>query len=125
MADPDPQPNPFARLDQAAPDLAEHAIGILREMARDPGIQLVRATALELLAARPGQRLLDAGAGSGEVARQLAGLVSPGGSVVALDLSETAVSAGPRPARRQPGPVPAGRRHRPGLPGRQLRRGAL
>ncbi|MFG1710813.1 methyltransferase domain-containing protein [Nonomuraea sp. M3C6] len=57
-----------------------------------PEIQRVRTAALEVFAPTEGERLLDAGCGVGEVARQLATRVGPTGSIAAVDLSEDAIS---------------------------------
>ena len=46
-----------------------------------------------LLGATPGRRMLDVGCGLGDDAAALAGLVAPGGSVVAVDGSESMVEA--------------------------------
>lgn len=54
-------------------------------------IRKLREQSYELLEARPGMRLLDAGCGVGDDARALARLVSPGGSVVGLDGSAVMV----------------------------------
>ncbi len=93
MAKRDRPANPFAEVDQTPPAVAVLLVEVLRQMAANPEIQRVRALALDALRVHPGQRLLDAGAGGGEVARQLAALVAPDGDVVALDLSETLVAA--------------------------------
>jgi SAM-dependent methyltransferase len=83
----------MARTAFAGPDhipAPMHALlfGALESMGRHPEIRRVRAAAFDALRPAPGQRLLDAGAGTGDVARELAGRVAPGGSVVALDASE-------------------------------------
>ncbi len=91
------EPTPFADIDSAPPDRAALLTRSLVELAAHPEIQRVRRLALAELRPAPGQRLLDAGSGLGEVARELAALVAPGGSVVALDRSETLTAA----ARRQ------------------------
>jgi ubiquinone/menaquinone biosynthesis C-methylase UbiE len=57
-----------------------------------PHIQELREQSYELLEARPGLRLLDAGCGVGDDARALARLVIPGGSVVGLDGSAVMVA---------------------------------
>ena len=93
MSESQPEPTPFADIDSMPGPVAALLIGALQRMAEDVEIQRVRRAALDLLAPAPGQRLLDAGAGTGEVARQLAALVAPTGSVVALDLAAVTVRA--------------------------------
>ncbi|KAI9443058.1 S-adenosyl-L-methionine-dependent methyltransferase [Lactarius indigo] len=53
-----------------------------------------RATALilQLLDARPGERILDFGCGSGEVTAEIARLVGPQGMVVGVDTSESMIA---------------------------------
>ncbi|MFB9237209.1 methyltransferase domain-containing protein [Plantactinospora siamensis] len=87
------RPTPFREIDRTPPEMAALILAALDSMARNPEIQRVRAVALDALRPVPGQRLLDAGAGLGEVARGLAAAVAPGGEVVALDFSAAAVSA--------------------------------
>lgn len=48
---------------------------------------------LELLAAKPGERIFDFGCGSGELTLQIAEMVGDDGLVVGVDLSETMASA--------------------------------
>jgi SAM-dependent methyltransferase len=72
-------------------------VAALDEQATFPAIERLRATVLELLAPRPGSRFLDAGCGTGEVARRLAAKVGPTGSVVGVDASGTML----REARRR------------------------
>ena len=57
----------------------------------DPFKQHLKARCRELLALRPGLRVLDAGAGVGEDAVTLAREVIPGGEVVGMDFSQTMV----------------------------------
>ena len=83
----------FAQLDQITPELRAMLTSALDRMAADPQIRRVRRVAWQALAARPGQRILDAGCGLGEVARELAAAVAPDGEVVALDLSAATVQA--------------------------------
>jgi ubiquinone/menaquinone biosynthesis C-methylase UbiE len=49
---------------------------------------------LDLLAAQPGERIIDFGCGSGELPLQLATAVGARGRVVAVDASESMVRAG-------------------------------
>ena len=84
---------PFADLDNMPPDLHAMLFAALGAMGRHPEIQRVRKTALDLLRPMPGQRLLDAGTGTGDVARQLAAEVTETGEVVALDFSEMFLAA--------------------------------
>ncbi|MFI5842881.1 methyltransferase domain-containing protein [Catenuloplanes sp. NPDC051500] len=64
----------------------------LTAAAASTGIRRVRETGLRMWGVGPGDRLLDAGCGNGEVARELAALL-PGADVVALDHSADAVTA--------------------------------
>ncbi len=57
----------------------------------------------ELAAPAAGEQLLDAGCGTGLVARRLAAAVSPGGRVVGIDVSEAMLAV----ARRNSGRLPA------------------
>jgi ubiquinone/menaquinone biosynthesis C-methylase UbiE len=82
----------FARLDDASDEMQRHAIGYLDAVAMHQEMQRVRTAAFELFGPSPGERLLDAGCGAGEVARQLAARVGAGGSVVAVDQSVQAIS---------------------------------
>ncbi|WP_433218687.1 methyltransferase domain-containing protein [Dactylosporangium sp. CS-047395] len=64
-----------------------------RELDRaNPEIQRVREVAIAALHLAPGQRILDAGAGTGEVARLLATRLCDSGAIVALDASEAAIA---------------------------------
>jgi SAM-dependent methyltransferase len=84
---------PFADLDNAPPGMHAMLFEALEAMGRHPEIQRVRRTALDALRPAHGQRLLDAGAGTGDVARMLAAEVGGTGEVVALDFSETFLAA--------------------------------
>jgi SAM-dependent methyltransferase len=80
-------PTPFADLDRMRPDVLAMLISALEAMGKHPEIRRVRRAAWEALRPAPGLRLLDAGCGGGDVARDLAAAVGPGGEVVALDWS--------------------------------------
>jgi 2-polyprenyl-3-methyl-5-hydroxy-6-metoxy-1,4-benzoquinol methylase len=82
---------PFSRLDNVGADQRRHAFSYLDAAAGHPEIQRVRSVAMEMLAPSPGERLLEAGCGTGEVARQLASWVGSTGSVTAMDLSAQAI----------------------------------
>jgi 2-polyprenyl-3-methyl-5-hydroxy-6-metoxy-1,4-benzoquinol methylase len=84
---------PFADLDQAPPPMLAMLIEALARMARHPEILRVRRAGFDALEAGAGMRLLDAGCGGGEVARQLASLAGPGGGVTALDYSAATIEA--------------------------------
>jgi SAM-dependent methyltransferase len=68
-------------------------VAALETMGRHPEIRRVRQTAMAAIRPRPGERLLDAGAGAGDVARWLAAAVGPTGEVLALDHSAATVAA--------------------------------
>lgn len=84
---------PFADLDRMPPDMLAMLVAALEAMSRHPEIQRVRHTAWQALRPAPGQRLLDAGCGAGDVARELVPAVAPGGEVVALDYSAATLAA--------------------------------
>jgi SAM-dependent methyltransferase len=86
-------PSPFATVDDMPGEIRELMFAALGRMAATPQIRRVREVAGEVLAPRPGQRLLDAGCGVGEVARSLATAVAPGGEVVAVDAAASFVEA--------------------------------
>lgn len=81
----------FARIDQS--HLAPQLMGYLETVANLQEVRAWREIALDLLAPAPGLRILDAGCGLGEVARELAALVGPDGGVTAVDLSRQMIDA--------------------------------
>jgi ubiquinone/menaquinone biosynthesis C-methylase UbiE len=87
-----PERTPFATIDDMPPPMRALIFEALDRMATDPQMRRVRAAAQRALDPRPGQRLLDAGCGLGEVARDLAAAVAPGGQVVGVDASAAAVA---------------------------------
>lgn len=68
----------------------------LERISRHETVRAVRASALDLLSVETGEHVLDAGCGLGEVARDLARLVGPTGSVLAVDLNPAMVAAARR-----------------------------
>jgi len=84
---------PFADLDQSPPEMLAVLIAALEAMGNHPEIRRVRAAARAGLRPESGQRLLDAGCGGGDVARELAAAVGPAGEVVALDYSAATLAA--------------------------------
>jgi ubiquinone/menaquinone biosynthesis C-methylase UbiE len=75
----------------AAVDASQHAAALIRyldQVATLPEVRRWQATAIELLALQPGMQVLDAGCGLGAAAREVARYVRPGGSVLAVDVSE-------------------------------------
>ncbi len=79
--------SPFERIDREADDMQRMMIGYLDAASAHQEMQRVRTLAFDLFSPAPGERLLDAGCGTGEVARQLAMRVGQGGSVTAVDNS--------------------------------------
>lgn len=81
----------------AQPD-ADALVAGMEETARWPAVRQLRGWERERLALRSGERLLDVGCGLGDVATNLAADVAPGGTVVAVDSSETMLEAARRRA---------------------------
>ena len=81
---------PFAQLDDLPQPMLALLLGALESMATNPEVQRVRRVAWDALGPISGRRLLDAGCGTGEVARELA---EAGADVVALDYSAATVAA--------------------------------
>ena len=84
---------PFADLDGQPSEMTAMLLAALDAMGRHPEIRRVRGTALRALRPEPGQRLLDAGSGAGEVARWLAAEMGSAGEVLALDYSAATIAA--------------------------------
>jgi ubiquinone/menaquinone biosynthesis C-methylase UbiE len=90
---PETPETPFSHPQSTSVEMRRFARKYLDGASLHPEIQRVRAAALEVFAPTEGERLLDAGCGSGEVARQLVARVGDTGSIAAVDLSEDAISA--------------------------------
>jgi ubiquinone/menaquinone biosynthesis C-methylase UbiE len=82
----------FSRVDAESADTQQEAATYLDWAAATPEIQRVRRVARAALGICEGQRLLDAGCGVGEEARELARLAGPDGEVTAIDLSSALVA---------------------------------
>jgi ubiquinone/menaquinone biosynthesis C-methylase UbiE len=81
----------FADVDRQSAAGQAMVIGVLDRLAATPIIRAVREIARQGLAPSPGDRVLDAGSGAGEEARELAAMVGPGGEVTAMDFSSAVV----------------------------------
>ena len=88
--------SPFTQVDDTPADIRQELADYLDRLAALPGIQRVRRVARAALDIHAGQRLLDAGCGAGEEARELARLTGPDGEVTAIDLSSDLVTAARR-----------------------------
>jgi ubiquinone/menaquinone biosynthesis C-methylase UbiE len=84
---------PFADLDGQTSEMTAMLLAALDAMGRHREIRRVRRTALRALQPEPGQRLLDAGSGAGDVARWLAAEMGQTGEVLALDYSAATIAA--------------------------------
>lgn len=91
MADDDERMHAFEDVDRS-PAAAE-LVRYLDNVAALPAVRAIHDATEALLAARPGERVLEVGCGTGADARELARAVAPGGSVVAVDTSETMLAA--------------------------------
>ena len=73
--------------------VAAELIRYLEEVAALPEVRDVHDRCAAMLDARPGERVLEVGCGLGADARELAERVAPGGSVVAVDISQAMIDA--------------------------------
>jgi SAM-dependent methyltransferase len=87
---------PFAEIDEQTRISRTGVVSYLDTLAQSPLFQRTRSVARDTWRLDRPHRLLDVGAGSGEVARGLAPLVGDGGEVVALDNSQTMLDAAQR-----------------------------
>lgn len=79
--------SPFGQVDRESDEMQRTMVGYLDAAGAHQEMQRVRTLAFDLFSPAPGERLLDAGCGTGEVARQLAARVGQNGSVTAVDHS--------------------------------------
>lgn len=82
----------FVRIDDTPDEVQQQLINYLDGVAAHQETQRVRTIAFEMFAPAAGERLLEAGCGIGEVARQLGSRVGASGTVEALDRSEKVIS---------------------------------
>jgi ubiquinone/menaquinone biosynthesis C-methylase UbiE len=75
-------------------------IAFLDIASRNEGIMAMKRRTYELLDAREGQNILEVGCGTGDDARQIAEMISPGGTLVAIDKSEALIAEARRRSRR-------------------------
>jgi SAM-dependent methyltransferase len=68
-------------------------VGYLDAVSSHDAVRAYKQQTYDLLGVRPGDRVPDAGCGTGDDARAIAALVSPGGCVVGIDSSETMIDA--------------------------------
>lgn len=83
----------FTRVDENSAEIVGMMAGVLERLAALSAIQHVRRAARAAIGIRDGARVLDAGCGLGEEARELAGLAGPRGEVTGIDLSGALVAA--------------------------------
>jgi SAM-dependent methyltransferase len=86
-----PPSTPFAQLDNLPAPMRSMLLNALEDMAATQEIGRVRELADSMLGASIGERILDAGCGVGEVARELAAEVGPDGQVTAVDVSQVTI----------------------------------
>ncbi|BCY14029.1 methyltransferase domain-containing protein [Actinoplanes sp. L3-i22] len=84
---------PFSDIDGLPTEMSTMVLDALIEMGRHPEIRRVRRAGFDALRPALGARLLDAGSGNGDVARELAAEVGPRGEVIALDQSAALTAA--------------------------------
>jgi len=73
--------------------VAPELIAYLEAVAALPEVRRLHEVASAILAAKPGERVLEVGCGLGADARELAAAVRPGGSVTAIDVSQAMIAA--------------------------------
>jgi ubiquinone/menaquinone biosynthesis C-methylase UbiE len=83
--------NVFEDVDHSG--VAPELIRYLDEVAAMPEVRALHDVTSAVIAAQPGERVLDVGTGLGGAARDLARQVGPNGSVTAVDVSEAMLAA--------------------------------
>ena len=85
-------------------EIAEMA-SALEERGRALDQQQVNSALMSVLAPAPGDRLLEAGCGSGVLCRLMAPAVAPGGKITGLDISPELISIAQNMRERQAWPI--------------------
>ncbi|MFJ4189008.1 methyltransferase domain-containing protein [Kitasatospora sp. NPDC089509] len=85
MSDPRPRPTSAFHAPNADPALTDRLVAALDAQAANPGVRRLRAWAHAQVAARPGERALDVGSGTGSETRVLAAAVGPAGTATGLE----------------------------------------
>lgn len=81
--------NPWSNPDTVAPQDARTMALLLEVRAHTPDQQRLHTAAVAALDPQPGAHVLDAGCGTGVIARQLAACVGTAGCVLGVDVSTT------------------------------------
>jgi SAM-dependent methyltransferase len=97
-------PDPYRDVDAQA-DPAQF-VKALEVRGRDRDHARLRRRFLRFIPVRAGDRVLEAGCGTGVIVRDLAAMVGRGGRVVGVDRSRTVIAAARRLCRRHPGAAP-------------------
>ena len=79
----------FNRIDET--EKPGEFIAFLDTASRNKGIAAMKSRTYELLDAKPGRRILEVGCGTGDDARQIAEMIAPTGSLIAIDKSEAII----------------------------------
>jgi ubiquinone/menaquinone biosynthesis C-methylase UbiE len=87
----------FNRIDET--EKPGEFIAFLDTASRNKGIAAMKSRTYELLDAKPGRRILEVGCGTGDDARQIAEMIAPTGSLIAIDKSEAIICEARRRSR--------------------------
>ncbi|MFF7636262.1 methyltransferase domain-containing protein [Kitasatospora sp. NPDC008050] len=82
---PDPRPTSAFHAANTDPAVTDRLVAALDAQAANPGVRRLREWAHTRLAARPGERALDVGSGTGSETRVLAAALAPGGAAIGLE----------------------------------------
>ena len=81
------QSNIWSNPSEAGAAEVSQMASFLEERSRSPDMQKINAYLCEILAPKPGERILEVGCGSGVLCRLIAPQIQPKGSMVGLDIS--------------------------------------
>ncbi|MFF9639963.1 methyltransferase domain-containing protein [Kitasatospora aureofaciens] len=85
MSDPHPRPTSAFHAPNTDPSVTDRLVAALDVQAANPGVRRLREWAHAHLAARPGERALDVGSGTGSETLVLAAAVAPDGAVTGIE----------------------------------------